>query len=358
MKVLVIATKRKDELIKPLIRSGCEVSLISPQTEKPLSIRYTLFIKSLLKELQTDEYDIIVTRGAGFAGLSATLIGRVYQVPVVPRIAGDKFTEFRGKIYYNLTKFQILTLLHNSFRFIMFVLTMVTAKSVIVVSTHLKERYEIFSKAFSQKIHVVPVSINHNCSAKLAPNSNHCQVMLTVTNFNFKGKYEGAKKSASVAFDILSERDNVEYVIAGDGQYLEEFRTYIDENSPDPGVRSRINIMGYVEPVCRLYIDSDIFVYFSSQDGYPNVVLEAMSHGLPIITNDAVGMSNQITHHESGIFVNPDEKSDAQKHIKLLLDDQKKRRVLALNAQKQIRRDNSHEAIGRQYMEKLGTVLS
>lgn len=42
------------------------------------------------------------------------------------------------------------------------------------------------------------------------------------------------------------------------------------------------------------YIAADIFVFTSTNDTYPLVVLEAMAHGLPIITTPINGVNEQV----------------------------------------------------------------
>ena len=55
-----------------------------------------------------------------------------------------------------------------------------------------------------------------------------------------------------------------------------------------------------------LYALADVFVYVSDLDGYPNVVLEAQTAGVPVVANDAHGMCDQITDGETGYLVDPE----------------------------------------------------
>ena len=49
----------------------------------------------------------------------------------------------------------------------------------------------------------------------------------------------------------------------------------------------------------------DAFLYTSQFDGIPNVVLEAMAAGLPVVASDVGGLREVITHEETGLLVTP-----------------------------------------------------
>jgi len=358
MKVLVVATERVEKLKKPLTSAGCDVSVISPEIEASLLSRYTTYLSTIWKEIRTGEYDVIITRGAGFVGTTAIMIGRPHQIPVFPRIAGDQFAVYKENVSQAISKCQLSYFFHTLARFVMFLFCMSMATGVIVVSDFLKDQYSFFSKWMGQTFIVVPVSIDHHSHTRgknKIPTDG--QILLTVTNLNFKGKYEGVKKSVRAAIGILKERSDLKYVIAGDGRYHEHLQAYVKAHSPNEDVFERIHVPGYIDPISPLYYQADVFVYFSYQDGYPNVVLEAMSHGLPVVTNDAVGMSEQVVHDRSGIFADANDTSDIQAKITSLLDDPEKRKRLGSRAQVQVKRANSHETVGLQYVRELRSVI-
>ena len=78
--------------------------------------------------------------------------------------------------------------------------------------------------------------------------------------------------------------------------------------------------MGYVdnEAVFEQYRWADIFLYTTriavdgNRDGTPNVILEAMASGLPVIAAAHPGISEVITSEENGLIV---EQSESQAWI-------------------------------------------
>ena len=68
--------------------------------------------------------------------------------------------------------------------------------------------------------------------------------------------------------------------VAGDiRKYLEKI---VDENN----LKERVFLLGKVEDIDQKYRDSSIFVLSSRYEGYPNVLMEAMAHGLACIATD------------------------------------------------------------------------
>jgi glycosyltransferase involved in cell wall biosynthesis len=58
------------------------------------------------------------------------------------------------------------------------------------------------------------------------------------------------------------------------------------------GTRDRTHFLGFVSDVAALMRAADIFVFPSRREGMPNVVLEAMASGLPVVMTPFEGFSN------------------------------------------------------------------
>ena len=61
---------------------------------------------------------------------------------------------------------------------------------------------------------------------------------------------------------------------------------------------------------------SDLFLYTSQWDGLPNVILEAMAHGLPVIASDSGGISELVHTDDSGALVSPYD--EPQKYVQAI----------------------------------------
>jgi glycosyltransferase involved in cell wall biosynthesis len=136
---------------------------------------------------------------------------------------------------------------------------------------------------------------------------------------------------------------NISCVIVGEGPC---------ENKLKQKVRSlnltdKITFYGYQEQnkMKSFYINSDIFVMPSllanngDRDGLPNVLLEALATGLPVITTDISGIPELITHKKTGLLVPPFDSKAIADAIILLSNDTDLYRDLSKNGYDKINRE-------------------
>jgi glycosyltransferase involved in cell wall biosynthesis len=112
------------------------------------------------------------------------------------------------------------------------------------------------------------------------------------------------------------------------------------------GLRSKVTLrgkMGHDDVVARMRsarvfalpcrIDAD-----GDRDGIPNVVLEAMALGVPVVSTSVSGVPEVIDHGVTGILVDPDDAVALATAISDLLADQAKAKTLAQAARKTVAR--------------------
>ena len=80
----------------------------------------------------------------------------------------------------------------------------------------------------------------------------------------------------------------------------------------------------------ELYRKADAFVYGSTCENMPNILLEAMSAGLPVACSDFQPMPEILG--ENGIFFNPESVPDIERALKLLVSDSELRNLIAFAA--------------------------
>ena len=82
------------------------------------------------------------------------------------------------------------------------------------------------------------------------------------------------------AAQLLKEQGvHISVRIAGDGPRRNELAGLIDA----AGLSREVELIGYVMETQPLYLNADIFILSSRTEGLPIVLLEAMSHGTPVI---------------------------------------------------------------------------
>ncbi len=139
---------------------------------------------------------------------------------------------------------------------------------------------------------------------------------------DFKGPLETIE-----AFNIACAAGmNAELIIAGRGEMEEKCKALI-EKSP---YKSQIFLKGWVDNdgAEMLYSSCDLFTAHNKIDDYTNqveafgvTIIEAMSHGLPVITGKCGGVEDSIIDGETGYLVEPGNVEEhAAKFLKLYID--------------------------------------
>jgi glycosyltransferase involved in cell wall biosynthesis len=89
--------------------------------------------------------------------------------------------------------------------------------------------------------------------------------------------------------------------IAGDGPERERLAAL----SKHLGIAKQVEFLGWAQrdELPALYRSADIFVFPSYDEGMPNVVLEALASGLPVVATRIAGNDQLVAHGENGMLV-------------------------------------------------------
>ena len=109
--------------------------------------------------------------------------------------------------------------------------------------------------------------------------------------------------SREKGFDILIEAialsslRQLSVTILGRGHLLETLRAL----ARSKGVEHQVRFIGFQENPYAFMSRADAFVLCSRHEGFPNVVLEALACGTPIIATPAIGGIKEIAHATGGV---------------------------------------------------------
>ena len=103
------------------------------------------------------------------------------------------------------------------------------------------------------------------------------------------------------AFSQLSKKyQEWDLVILGDGPQREMLELQIKRL----GCNGRVHLPGRVGNLSDWYAAADLFIMNSRFEGFPNSLLEAMAHGLPVISTDCdTGPREMISHGINGLLL-------------------------------------------------------
>lgn len=139
-------------------------------------------------------------------------------------------------------------------------------------------------------------------------------------------------------FAELNRPDWKLVIVGGDAQNQNNMAK-LQAQLADMGNPANIELAGTQKDVESYLLKSKIFAFTSSSEGFPNVVGEAMSAGLPVISYDCVaGPSDMIVEGENGYLVPVFDDELFKQRLLELMDDEEKREKMGRRAKDSIRR--------------------
>lgn len=95
------------------------------------------------------------------------------------------------------------------------------------------------------------------------------------------------------------------------------------------GAASYVRLVEQREDVTRWLQAADVFCLTSNDEGLPNVVLEAMAAGVPVVCTDFASAREILPRDEVGVVVRRDDDAGMAEAIETLLEDEARRRRMA-----------------------------
>ena len=123
---------------------------------------------------------------------------------------------------------------------------------------------------------------------------------------------------------LTDSRNDLRCLWIGDG----ELGAHIREMIHDMNLSARLELTGWLAPeAARERLRGlDVLVHFSRWEGLPNVVLEAMAAGVPVVASDVPGNRDAVTDGETGLIAK-DEVALLEKTLELVDDPARRKRM-------------------------------
>ncbi|MFZ0693740.1 MAG: glycosyltransferase family 4 protein [Alphaproteobacteria bacterium] len=108
-------------------------------------------------------------------------------------------------------------------------------------------------------------------------------------------------KGHDLVIDSLRSLPQYSLLICGEGPG----RLELERLAKQFGVSGRVRFLGRIphEQLAEIYSAADALVLASSREGWPNVLLEAMACGTPVIASEMGGIPEVVTRPEAGVLM-------------------------------------------------------
>jgi len=252
-------------------------------------------VLSLVKNIQRDfDFDLIDSHYVYPDGFAAIQLGRVFKKPVVVSARGSDVNLYRT---FPLIRKLLRYVLRN-------------AASVIAVSQALKQSMVQLGIP-EQKISSIPNGVDTETFYPMLKEQARRELGLQCSRLLLSVGNLTPNKGFDLligAFPIVAEardKEDVHLAIVGDGPFRNELKAMISRLRLD----GRVHLVGAV-PHAKLrlwYSAADVFCLASAREGWPNVILESLACGTPVVATCVGGLREIVSSDKLGILTDRDE---------------------------------------------------
>ena len=246
--------------------------------------------------------DVIYANWA-ICGLIGGLVGKILGRPVVTTLRGDDVTRSKRSL---IDRMILRCCLQLSDRIA------VVSKAIQLL---ISDQYPQTASKVSMIENGVDDAFLKIGADKSMPEKENKNMPLNVVTIGSLIRRKGVDTIIR-AIEALKQQRNINLDIVGEGQLRNELQQLVS----NCGLNDRIVFRGALAPneIADVLRQSDLFVLSSYSEGRPNVVLEAMAAGLPVVATDIDGVRELVSDNKTGLLFKPgDFKSLSEKILYL-----------------------------------------
>ena len=220
---------------------------------------------TLANELKQGDYDVIIGVHAPLAARLATLRKQLPNAKLIGWLHNSYEALFGEGSRYHIGPRRLR---HYVYQFR-------KLNKVVVLCQDDANRFQQYDKAFAPTVIYNPLTLKPG-----NPSTGHSKRFLTI------GRFTPLHKGIDLlieAFHLFSQK-NSEWCldIIGEGREEKKYRSLITKYH----LEDRITIHPFTNQIQDYYSKAQVYVLSSRWEGMPLVLVEAMSHGLPVVTSE------------------------------------------------------------------------
>lgn len=167
---------------------------------------------------------------------------------------------------------------------------------------------EMAKSYFPKRIQKRGVVISNPIDEKRIPKAYKGERRKTIAAVGRLAEQKNFKLLIEAFSDFVKSNADYNLIIYGDGPLKDKLESLID----DLGIKDKVLLAGKTADVLEKINDCAMFVLSSDYEGMPNVLLEAMCMGMPVISTDCPsgGPKTLIKNEKNGILVSVNNKCE------------------------------------------------
>ena len=135
-------------------------------------------------------------------------------------------------------------------------------------------------------------------------------------------KNHGIEIILDVFKTIRVKNKNVILIFIGDGPMYDKIKQFINQNNLNDSIELKGRLSHDV--ISYYYNIGSALFHVGPSGGMPNVVMESIVSGLPVIASDGTAANRDLVNEETGILVKPNDKLQLENAILKILNQEKK----------------------------------
>lgn len=254
----------------------------------------------------------LLAQSSVLGGFTAALASKFFKIPLMVEVHGEQYFRyfssggFANMVLASMSKF--------SFK------TAVKVRSLNHFMT--KKLNEIGVENISEIPNRVDLTIFNK------QKSNFC--LSDTINLISVGRFVPEKNYLKL-IDLLSKSNfKFHLTLIGGGPLQSDYEDYIRQS----GINNMVTLINWIkqEKLIELIINSDIYIQYSSSEGMPRTIVEAMALKMPIISTNIGSIPGVLEHYRNAILINPDNAIELYQSINELITKESLRFQLSNNA--------------------------
>ena len=317
-----ITNREEDPLVSALRDRRIPVKLLIQKKGSYLSL-----CRQVVREIREGGVDVLQTHGfkPTFLGFVARLFCRVKWVCFMH---GSTSENFKVRMYNALDS----------------ILQRWADRTVLVSES---QRQKILGGRNTQRVRVLHNAVDIMSPMPVSADGQPVRDRLAIPNASRIVAAVG-RFSPEKGIDVLLEAfamlvrqvDNVHLVLVGDGQE----RSALEGQSAGLGIDGMVHFVGHSQTPGDYVAEADLLALPSRSEGIPNVVLEAMAMGKPVVATSVGGVPEIVDDGQTGRLVPPERPDLLAQGLAELLADPELRGKLASEGRRRVREAFSVEA--------------